>query len=262
MGKHRWLELVLTSVTWPRESTEHQHNLSTISNIARACLNYHVPWEVLIIWSRLVSLVINLHRFSSLDFVKSAKILPLCEITEQQTFQNRIQVLKLGCLIPLTTENLGTVNDIKRPLNAEWAITVARKKWQTEVHRKMSKESFQSFKCWHKRPSTNKLEGLSLLLLASLKSWLGWYKEWLPHDIRIPTPGLSLVPVPVRPCFSSTNSAENFERWITVLSHSVEHFVEYPHVYQFFWTSRIFLIKVFLWEYFDLWLFISSAPMF
>ena len=92
MGKHWWYELVSPSVTWPRESTDHQHFLNAISDIARAYLNYHVPWEVIVFWSRVVSLVFSLHRFSSLDFVKSAKILPLCKITERQTFQKIILI--------------------------------------------------------------------------------------------------------------------------------------------------------------------------
>ena len=115
-----------------------------------------------------------------------------------------ILVFKLECFIPPTTENLETENAIKRQTNAEWAITIVLRESRKEVHRKMSKESFREFKRWYKRPSTNRLEGFLLLWPARKRSWLGWCKECLPQGIRIPTPGLSLVPFLVLPCLSPT----------------------------------------------------------
>ena len=124
---------VLLSVTWPRKSTENQHKVCAISYIARTCQNYYVPLEVLKIWFRLVLIEWNLHRFSSRDLCKIAKVLKFCEIIEYHTFPHKFQVLELGCLVPLSTEDLETVKDIKRRLNALWATTVARKKSQAEA---------------------------------------------------------------------------------------------------------------------------------
>ena len=120
--------------------------------------------KVIFIWPTRLFAQVQIHRFSSIAFVKSAKTsLPLLKTLKKRKYRNKSHVLKLECLIPPTTGNWETENYIKRQPNAKRAITVVLRNLWTEVRRKKSKDKIQKLKCWHKRWPTSRLEVLLLL---------------------------------------------------------------------------------------------------
>ena len=116
--------------------------------------------------------------FHRLTFCKIAKILTICEITKQHAFKHKIQIFKLGCLIPLITENLEAASDIERIMSNHGSteeiinrissenVKGEAPEFQTLTHEAVN-EQIRGFIA----PLTRQLEDLTSLVQGMTTSW-------------------------------------------------------------------------------------------